>query len=201
MVEIFSYFCPSKIIIMQTWYECKVKYLKIDQGGFERNVNDNYLIDAVSYTDAESRIFEIMKEVTRGDFQVMNIKRSNVSEVIAKNDGEWWYKAKINMITIDEEAGKEKKATQYILIMANDIHDALKQLEEGLSYMLVPYVTTAIQLSTIADVFPYVPADQIKKEAVTQNSFKEDIEEEEIVEEEIIEEEDSLEEGDEVLED
>jgi len=182
---------------MQTWYECKVKYLKIDQGGFERNVNDNYLMDAVSYTDAESRIFEIMKEVTRGDFQVMNIKRSNVSEVIAKNDGEWWYKAKINMITIDEEAGKEKKSTQYILIMANDIHDALKQLEEGLSYMLVPYVTTALQLSTISDVFPYVPADQIKKEPVNQNSFKEEIEDEEIVEEEIIEEEESLEDSEE----
>jgi len=184
---------------MQTWYECKVKYLKIDQGGFERNVNDNYLIDAVSYTDAESRIFEIMKEITRGDFQVMNIKKSNVSEVISKNDGEWWFKAKINMITIDEEAGKERKATNYILIMANDIKDALNQLEDGLSYMLVPYVTTALQLSTIADVFPYIPADQIKPKPVAQNpiftdfnavetSKDEDVEEE-VFEEEIDEEE------------
>ncbi len=142
---------------MQTWYECKVKYLKIDQGGFENNVNDNYLIDAVSFTDAESRIFEIMKEITRNEFQVLNIKRSNISEVISKNDGEWWYKAKISIISIDEEAGKEKKSNSYLLIMANDINDALKQLEEGLSYLLVPYVCTAIQLSTIADVFPYIP--------------------------------------------
>jgi hypothetical protein len=147
---------------MQTWYECKVKYLKIDQGGFERNVNDNYLIDAVSYTDAESRIFQIMKEITNGDFQVMNIKRSNISEVISKNDGEWWYKAKISLITIDEEAGKEKKVNNYILVMADDIKDALNQLEEGLSYMLVPYVTTMLQLSTIAEVFPYIPAEHVK---------------------------------------
>jgi hypothetical protein len=147
---------------MQTWYECKVKYLKIDQGGFERNVNDNYLIDAVSYTDSEYRIFQIMKEITNGDFQVANIKKSNISEVISKMDGEWWYKAKITMITIDEEAGKEKKFSQYILIMANDIKDALKQLEDGLAYMLVPYVTTSIQLSTIAEVFPYIPAEHIK---------------------------------------
>jgi hypothetical protein len=147
---------------MQTWYECKVKYLKIDQGGFERNVNDNYLIDAVSFTDAETRIFQIMKEITNGDFQVLNIKRSNISEVISKMDGEWWYKAKISLITIDEEAGKEKKINNYILIMANDIKDALKQLEEGLSYMLVPYVTTMLQLSTIAEVFPYLPAEHIQ---------------------------------------
>jgi hypothetical protein len=164
---------------MQTWYECKVKYLKIDQGGFERNVNDNYLIDAVSFTDAESRIFQIMKEITNGDFQVMNIKRSNISEVISKNDGEWWYKAKISMVTIDEEAGKEKKMNNYVLIMADDIKDALHQLEEGLSYMLIPYVTTMLQLSTIAEVFPYIPAEHIKptsenKQSINKTSQPED---------------------------
>ena len=85
----------------------------------------------------------------------MNIKKSNISEIISKEDGEWWYKAKISLVTIDEEGGKEKKINNYILIMADDLNQALKRLEEGLSYMLVPYVVTAIQLSTIAEVFPY----------------------------------------------
>jgi hypothetical protein len=176
---------------MQTWYECKVKYLKLDQGGFETKVNDNYLIDAVSYTDAESRIFEIMKEITRGDFQIVTIRKSTITEVVAKNDGEWWYRAKISMVTIDEEKGKEKKATQFILVMADDIHDALKQLEEGLSYMLIPYATTAISLSNIADVFPYVPGDQLKRvfDSVKKVEEDDDLEEEEIIEEEIEEEE------------
>jgi hypothetical protein len=140
---------------MQTWYECKVKYLKIDQGGYERKINDNYLLDAISFTDAEARIFQKMQEITSADFQVMNIKKSNITEVIPSESGEWWYKAKISIITIDEEAGKEKKVNQYILIMANDIEHALKRLNEGLSYMLVPFVVTAIQLSTIAEVYPY----------------------------------------------
>lgn len=140
---------------MQTWYECRVKYLKIDQGGYERKINDNYLLDAVSFTDAEARIFQKMQEITSVEFQVMNIKKSNITEVIPSENGEWWYKAKISIITIDEEAGKEKKVNQYILIMADDIYHALKRLEEGLSYMLVPYVATSVQLSNIADVFPY----------------------------------------------
>ncbi|MDA3928298.1 MAG: DUF4494 domain-containing protein [Prolixibacteraceae bacterium] len=140
---------------MQTWFECKVKYLKIDQGGYERKVNDNYLLDAVSFTDAEKRIFEEMQELTNGEFQVLNIKKSNISEIISKDDGEWWYKAKISLVTIDEEGGKEKKVNNYLLIMADDINQALKRLEEGLAYMLVPYVCTTIQLSTIAEVFPY----------------------------------------------
>ena len=140
---------------MQTWYECKVKYLKIDQGGFERKVNDNYLLDAISFTDAEARIFHQMNQITNGEFQVMNIKKSNITEVIPSETGEWWYKAKISLITIDEEGGKEKKVNNYILVMADDINHALKRLEEGLSYMLVPYVATSVQLSTIAEVFPY----------------------------------------------
>lgn len=140
---------------MQTWYECKVKYLKIDQGGHESKVNDNYLLDAVSFTDAETRIFEQMNEITRGEFQVLNIKKSNISEVINNEEGEWYYKAKISLVTIDEDAGKEKKVNQYILVMADDLDHSLKRLHEGLSYMLVPYVVTSIALCNIAEVFPY----------------------------------------------
>ena len=76
---------------MQTWYECKVNYLKIDQGGFERKVTDNYLVDAVSFTDAESRITAIMKELTRGDFKIKNIKPSNITDIINNKEGEWWF--------------------------------------------------------------------------------------------------------------
>lgn len=138
-----------------TWYECKVKYLKIDQGGHERRVNDIYLLDAVSYTDAETRIFMQMNELTSGEFHVMNIKQSQITEVIPNENGEFWYKAKISIVTIDEEAGKEKKINQFILVMADDINQALKRLEEGLNYMLIPYVIMSIQFSPICEVFPY----------------------------------------------
>ena len=171
---------------MQTWYECKVKYLKIDQGGYERKVNDNYLIDAISFTDAETRIFEQMHQITRGEFQVVNIKRSNITEILPFENGEWWYKAKISLVTIDEEAGKEKKVNQYILIMADELKEALTRLEKGMEYMLVPYVVTAIQLSTIADVFPYHPEDSVKpqpkKEAVVAKVEEEEEEEEPLFE-------------------
>jgi hypothetical protein len=154
---------------MQTWFECKVKYQKIDQGGHERKVNDNYLIDAVSFTDAETRIYEKMGQLVRGDFQVMNIKKSGISEVLSEPHGEWWYKAKITMITIDEEAGKEKKVSNYVIVMADDINEALKNLEQGLSYMLIPYVVTSIQLSTIADVFPYFEENEVQNKINTQH--------------------------------
>ena len=145
---------------MQNWFETKLRYIKVDESGRERKVTESFLVDAVSFTDAEARITEQAKQFVRGEFQVKDIKESNVTEIISEQDGEWWYKAKISLITIDEQAGREKKVNNYFLVAANDLKDALNQLEAGLSYFLVPYTTTAIALTQICDVFPYFSADK-----------------------------------------
>ena len=145
---------------MQTWFECKVKYVKIDQDGRERKVTESYLVDAVSFTDAETRIIEQMQQVVRGgEFLVDNIKKSNIIEIFPHDDGEYWFKAKIGIVTIDEKAGKEKKINNYFLVAADDFKQALQRLEEGLSYILVPIQITAMNLSTIVDVYPYFKDD------------------------------------------
>lgn len=141
---------------MQTWFECKVKYVKVDQDGRERKVSESYLVDAVSFTDAETRIVEQMQQIVRGgEFHVDNIKKSNIIEIFPHDNGEYWFKAKISIVTIDEKAGKEKKVNNYFLVAADDFKQALQRMEEGLSYILVPYHITAMNLSTIVDVFPY----------------------------------------------
>lgn len=141
---------------MQTWFECKVKYVKVDQDGRERKVSEAYLVDAVSFTDAETRIIEQMQQVVRGgEFLVDNIKKSNIIEIFPHDDGEYWFKAKIGIVTIDEKAGKEKKINNYFLVAADDFKQALQRLEDGLSYILVPFQISAMNLSTIVDVYPY----------------------------------------------
>jgi hypothetical protein len=158
---------------MQTWYECKVKFLKISQDGFEKKVTDIFLIDAVSFTDAETRAYEIMKELTSGDFQVTNIKKSNITDIIQNVEGEWWYKARIILTSIDEEAGKEKKVTNYCLVSANDIDEATKELHAGLEYVLMPYEVRAISRSLIAEVFPFIPQQVFTRIVVDENKLSE----------------------------
>ncbi len=140
---------------MQTWFECKVKYVKVDDDGRERKVSEVYLVDAVSFTDAETRIIKQMETMVRGEFMVDNIKKSNIVEIFPHENGEWWYKARIGIVTIDEKAGKEKKINNYFLVAADDLKQALQRLEEGLSYILVPYQTTSLAICNIVDVFPY----------------------------------------------
>jgi hypothetical protein len=148
--------------MMQTWFESKVKYNKVSQSGNEQLVTENFLLDAVSYTDAETRIIKQMQQsVKGGEFQIIDIKKSRIAEVFPFESGEWWFKATINLVTVDEDAGKEKKLRTYYLIMADDIQEALDRLEESLSFLVIPYVVSAMAVSTIVDVFPYVPSESI----------------------------------------
>jgi len=147
---------------MQTWFECKVKYVKIDDDGRERKVSEVYLVDAVTFTDAETRIIQQLQTMVRGEFVVDNIKKSNIVEIFPHENGEWWYKARIGIVTIDEKGGKEKKINNYFLVAADDIKEALQRLEEGLSYILVPYQTTSLAVCNIVDVFPYFGDDANK---------------------------------------
>jgi len=167
---------------MQTWFECKVKYVKVDDDGRERKVSEVYLVDAVSFTDAETRIIQQMETMVRGEFMVDNIKKSNIVEIFPNESGEWWYKARIGIVTIDEKAGKEKKINNYFLVAADDLKQALLRLEEGLSYVLVPYQTTSLAICNIVDVFPYfvdkvnekIPANLKPLKEVTKKPVFED---------------------------
>ena len=148
--------------MMQTWFECKVKYNKVSESGREQIVTENFLFDAVSFTDAETRIIRKMQEMVKGgEFAVSDIKKSRIAEVFPYDNGEWWFKATINLVTVDEEAGREKKKRSYYLVMADDIKEAMERLDESLSYLVIPYVISAIAVSTIVDVFPYDPSESM----------------------------------------
>ena len=157
---------------MQTWFECKVKYTKVTESGKEQTVTENFLLDAVSFTDAETRMIRQMEQMVKGEFNVTDIKKSRIGEVFPYDSGEWWFKATINLITVDEEAGKEKKMRTYYLIMADDIKQALERLEESLSYLVIPYVVSAMAVSTIVDVFPYEASESTIPEGFTPEKKK-----------------------------
>ena len=141
---------------MQNLFECKVKYSKVDeQSGKEKKVTETYLIDAVSFTEAETRLYKEMEMMVRGEFTVTGIRKANYSDVLPFDDAERWYKSKISYLSVDEEAGKEKKVSNQILIMANDIKDAFERINESMKGMTVDFEINAISESPVFDFFPY----------------------------------------------
>lgn len=140
------------------WFEAKVKYVKVGEDGRERKVSEMYLLDAMSYTEAESRIVSEMEMIVKGDYNIASLKKSNISEVVTSEDetDDRWYKAKVAIIDADEVSGKEKSSYQYYLVAAADTNRALENIEKALATFVVPYEVAGINDTKFMDVFPYI---------------------------------------------
>lgn len=139
------------------WFEIKVKYAKVGEDGKQRKVSELYLSDAVSFTEAESRITEKLREIIQGDSYIEAIKKSNITELVESKDGndDKWFKAKVAIIDADSISGREKRSNQYFLVAGSDVDKALENLKKSLSTYVIPTDVVQIGDSNIMDVFPY----------------------------------------------
>ena len=140
---------------MNTWFECTVKYNKIDETGREKKVIESYLLDAISFTEAESRIYKELQTMISGEFTVSRIAKTKISEIVPSDNGDRWYKAKVAFITVDDESGKEKRVMQNILVFSDNIKEVYDQIIETMQGMMADFEISGINESTIMDVFPY----------------------------------------------
>ena len=139
------------------WFEVKVKYTKVDEDGRQRKVSELYLLDAVSFTEAESRIIEELREIIQGDFYIEAIKKSNITELVESKDGndDKWFKAKVAIIDADSISGREKRSNQYFLVAGSDVDKSLENLQKALSTYVISTDVVQIGDSNIMDMFPY----------------------------------------------
>lgn len=149
---------------MINWYECKVKYKKTHESGEQKLTSEIYLLDAVSYTEAEARILEEMKAYTSEELIITNIKMANFAEVHPFENSDRWFKVKVALIAIDEKSGKERKTNIYLLVQANDVKEAYDNTINAMENTMGDYSIPAISESPILDVFPYFGGDEVEGE-------------------------------------
>lgn len=142
------------------WYECKIKYSRIDEDDRVKTFNQPYLFDAMSFTEAEARVNEEMVQYISTEFKITNIKVANFAEICPNEAGDRWFKCKLSCITIDEEKGSEKRANSYILVQANDVKDAYDVLAASLTDTVSNYEIPSVVESPILDVFPYYDGEE-----------------------------------------
>ena len=140
---------------MHNWFQCKVKYEKNAQDGGIVKTSEAYLVDALSFTEAEERINEEMRPFISGEFLVSDIKREKVNELFANEAGDRWYRSKVNFISLDEEKGVEKRIATTMYAQASSVKDALEVIEKGMKGTLADYEIAAITETNLMDVFPY----------------------------------------------
>ncbi len=144
---------------MKTWYSCKIRYGKQNEDGSLKQVTDAYLLDAVSYTDAEARIHDVVGRELPGEFAVTNIGKTNIEDVVPSEEAETWFKCKVTYATVSGN-DKEVKVNTYLLVCALHVKQAFEKVEEFFAAMLVPYDVPSITQTNFVEVYPYI-SDEI----------------------------------------
>ena len=151
-------------------FEVKVKYEKMMEDGTNKIVSEFYLVDALSFTEAEATATEEMSMLAGGEFEIAAIKKVNYAEIIkSENDNEGtWFKCKLAFITIDEKTEKEKKSNVTYLVEGSDLESAKARMVKAMSTTMIDYVFVKIEETPIMDILYHDKVDINKNE--TSNS-------------------------------
>lgn len=146
---------------MHTWFECKVRYDKTLENGMQKKVTELYLVDALSFTEAEARIIKEITPFLNGEFEIANIKKEKINEMFFDENGDKWFRCKVNFITLDEKSGMEKKTSSCMMVQASDVQEAQASLVQGMLGTLDDWELEAIKETKIMDVYPYVAPEDV----------------------------------------
>ena len=146
---------------MAIWFECKIRYDKNMDDGKIKRVTETYMVDAVTFTEAEKRFLEEVEPYMSGEYEVAGIRKARIAELLASNDAndDRWYRAKVVFITIDEKTEAEKRTIHPMLVQARDLKTAVGYVERGMAGSMLDYVLVSVNETAILDVFPYEKKD------------------------------------------
>ena len=144
------------------FYEVKVQYQKMQDDGKEKKVTEQYVVEALSFTEAESRIIEEMTPYVSGEFDIVSEKIAPYNEIFLsdRTDDDKWFISKVAFITIDEKTAKEKKTSQRLLVQAETSEKAMDYTKEMFSYGMSDYSIDSVQDTPTLDVFLHECTEQ-----------------------------------------
>ena len=139
------------------WFECKIAYEKVMEDGLQKKVNESYVVDALSFTEAENRIMEEMSSYISGEFTIKDIKIAPYKEIFFSDEelADRWYKTKLEFITIDEKTDKEKRSAVNYLVQDGTLKGAVGNIESVMGTTMIDYVIASVAETKLMDVFEY----------------------------------------------
>ena len=138
-----------------SWFECSVSYERTQDNGTQKRVTEKYVVEALSFTEAEANITEEISYYVSEEIKVKGIVPAQYSEIFfsdAANDG-YWFKVKVKFITIDEKTSKEKYTNVVYLVQGSDISSAKVNIEKELNKSMADCNLSGINETKILDVF------------------------------------------------
>lgn len=150
-----------------TWFKTKVKYQKTMEDGSEKVVSEAYVVDALSFTEAESAIIEEMSVYVSGELKVSNLGKASYNEIFFSDvdDDDKFYTCKLQFITIDEKSEKEKRSNVTYLVQAKSLARALRYVDDAMGKTMIDYDIVGLNETKVFDVFEHhAPSSENKEE-------------------------------------
>ncbi len=147
------------------WFLCKIRYEKTMEDGLQKKVTEQYVVNALSFTEAEANITNEMKSYISGEFDIVEIDRCKFGEIFFSEEAsaDMWYKSKLQFITIDEYTEKEKRSNVLYLVQGSSLEDARKNIDEVMGGTMIDYSIAAVSETKIMDVFEIAPVSKENK--------------------------------------
>lgn len=139
------------------YFVCKIRYEKNQEDGFIKKVTEAYVVEALTFSEAETSIIKEMSAYISGEMEVVDISRAPFREIFFSDDtlADKWYKGKLQYLTYDEKTNKEKRNNVIYLVQAGSLEDARKNIDKVMGTTMNDYVTIGVNETNIMDVFEY----------------------------------------------
>lgn len=139
------------------WFECRVRYEQMQETGLRKKVTEQYVVEALSYTEAEAAIIKQITPCISGDFEIIGIKPAAYRDVCFSEDAQAdrWYKVKVVFITLDEKSGKEKRTPIIYLVQATSLDNAVQNIGVAMQGTMIDYAKSSVAETKILDVFEH----------------------------------------------
>lgn len=137
------------------WFTTKIKYDKTMEDGLIKRTSEVYMVEALTFAEAEQRIIREMEPFISGEFEVAELKKTKLAELFESNDSlaDKWFSAKVAFITLDEKTGAEKQTVSPMMVQAIDTSDALKNLQNGMADTMGEWVIKSLTETKVMDVY------------------------------------------------
>jgi len=142
---------------MRHYIETKVSYDKTLENGVVKQVSEQYLVDAMTFAEAEARITEQLRPYMSGDFAVSAVRKSGIAEVWHNTQGKCvddrWFKVKMAFYTLNEKTMQEKRTNSHYLVKADTVDEAIAATKRMMNGTVSNCEIVAVAESAIVDVY------------------------------------------------
>lgn len=135
------------------YFETEVSYFSTQEDGTQKKQREAYLVDALSFTEAEKRTTDFVTDNITPEFEVTKEKRSTISEIIdEENTGEdAYFRIKVFFLEMQDN-GKEKKIPNIVLVRASNPENAIQTLNEAYKNSMLDFIVDTVSTTNIVSV-------------------------------------------------